>query len=217
MGLRLCEVSLRALAPANPDVAVGDFKGTILNISLGGIDPRTGQYFVFYETVAGGGGARREQDGIDGVQPHIQNTENAPVEETERGYPFRIDCYELIDDSGGAGRRRGGLGLRRDYIPESDVVFSVMGDRVDHAPRGIFGGGNGRAADFVRNPDTPDEQHLGSKFSVRLVGRRAPLGADRRGRRLRRSGGARARAGRGRLRSERVSPEAAARDYGRRA
>ena len=169
VGLRLCEVSLRALAPANPDAAVGDFKGTILNISLGGIDPRTGQYFVFYETVAGGGGARREQDGIDGVQPHIQNTENAPVEETERGYPFRVECYELIDDSGGAGRRRGGLGLRRDYVPEGDLVFSVMGDRVDHAPRGIFGGGNGRAADFVRNPGTPDEQHLGSKFSVHLA------------------------------------------------
>ena len=96
-------------------------------------------------------------------------------------------------------------------------MFSVMGDRVDHAPRGIFGGGNGRAADFVRNPGTSDEQHLGSKFSVRLAG------GERLSVQIGGGGGygdpaerepARVEAD---VRSERVSPEAAARDYGRRA
>ena len=66
---------------------------------FGGADPRTGEYYCFLETMAGGFGGRIASDGPDAVQTHGQNTENAPIEETETNYPVRITRYELVDDS----------------------------------------------------------------------------------------------------------------------
>ena len=79
------------------------------------MNPASGEYFTYYETIAGGYGATLDTDGMDAVQAHFQNTENAPIEETEANYPVRILRYALIEDSEGGGRRRGGLGVRRDY------------------------------------------------------------------------------------------------------
>ncbi len=101
---RLCETALRAFAAILPERAAADSKGTMLNISFGGVNPRTGDYFVYYETQAGGYGGRLGLDGMDGVQPHVQNTENAPIEETEANYPVRFLRYALLPDSEGAGR-----------------------------------------------------------------------------------------------------------------
>ncbi|MDP9222387.1 MAG: hydantoinase B/oxoprolinase family protein [Actinomycetota bacterium] len=167
-GARVCETAFRALAGTVPERLAADSKGCMCNIGFGGINPRDGAYFVFYEAQAGGYGARATKDGIDAIQPHMQNTENSPVEETEANYPVRIVRYALIQDSEGAGRFRGGLGLRRDYAPEGGVTFSVLADRAKFAPQGLLGGLPASKARFIRNPDTTPQSYP-SKMSVSLA------------------------------------------------
>lgn len=165
---RLCEVALRAFATVLPERSAADSKGTMLNISFGGTNPRTGKYFVYYETQAGGYGGRLGLDGMDGVQPHVQNTENAPIEETEANYPVLFRSYSLLPDSEGPGRWRGGLGLRRDYVFEGDVTFSVMAERVRFAPQGLVGGGPARSNHYIRDPEGRAIR-FPSKFTVDLA------------------------------------------------
>jgi N-methylhydantoinase B len=165
---RLCETALRAFATILPELSAADSKGTMLNISFGGVNPRTGDYFVYYETQAGGYGGRLGIDGMDGVQPHVQNTENAPIEETEANYPVRFLRYELIADSEGAGQWRGGLGLRRDYAFEGAVTFTVMAERVRFAPQGLAGGGAARSNHYIRDPHGRSTRYP-SKFSIDLA------------------------------------------------
>ena len=132
----------------------------------GGSRPTPAQYYCFLETLAGGYGGRAGLDGPDGVQTHGQNTENAPVEETERNYPVRILRYELIDDSDGAGQYRGGLGLRRDYFfDRHQATFSILADRDREGPWGLFGGLPGKKAEYFLNPDG-DCVRLGSKVTL---------------------------------------------------
>lgn len=165
VGGRILEVALTAFSKRLPHRVPADTKGTMCNVGFGGVDPRSGQLFAYYEAQAGGYGGRNGIDGIDAVQPHMQNTENSPVEETEANYPVEITRYSLIQDSGGAGRYRGGSGLRRDYRFEGDVRLSVMADRVKFAPQGIDGGGPGEACHFVLEPDGEARQ-LPSKFMI---------------------------------------------------
>src|SRR5438094_1156063 len=115
IAMQLCDLLFRALAPALPERVVAGTKGCVCNIAFGGTNPANDEYFTYYETIAGGYGATLTTDGMDAVQAHFQNTENAPVEETEANYPVRIVRYELIENSEGGGRHRGGLGVRRDY------------------------------------------------------------------------------------------------------
>ncbi len=166
-GMRVCETALRALAVALPERSAADTKGTVCNVALAGTDPRTGRYFVFYESVAGGYGARARQDGIDAIQPHFQNTENAPIEESEAHYPLRIVRYGLVPDSEGAGRTRGGLGLRRDYVAEGDIWLTVMAERSAFSPQGLDGGGSGRSSHFIIEPGR-GQRRLPSKFTERV-------------------------------------------------
>jgi N-methylhydantoinase B len=164
---RVCETSFRAFGRAVPERLTAGSKGCLCNIGFGGIDPRSGSYFAFYEAMAGGYGARFSKDGIDAIQPHVQNTENSPVEETEASYPMRIVRYALIPDSEGAGKHRGGLGLRRDYTFEGEVVFSVLADAAKFAPWGLGGGLSALPARYVRNPETQPQEY-GSKLTVDL-------------------------------------------------
>jgi N-methylhydantoinase B len=163
---RVVETAFQAFGEAIPERLAAGSKGALCNFAFGGRN-RDGEPFVFYEAIGGGFGARAQRDGIDGVQPFVQNTENAPVEETEAGYPVRIERYELITDSEGAGRRRGGLGLRRDYRFEVPVTVSVLSDRAKFAPWGLAGGGEARAAHYVVNPDTTARE-LSSKTTIEL-------------------------------------------------
>ena len=165
---RLTDVMLRALAPALPERIPAGTKAMICHAGFGGVDPASGEFFCFLETLAGGYGGRAASDGPDAVQTHGQNTENAPVEETEISYPVRILRYELVEDSDGPGRQRGGLGLRRDYtFPEAAVSFTILADREREGPWGLFGGEAGRRASYILNPG-PDEVELGSKVTVEL-------------------------------------------------
>ena len=168
VGIRLCDVLFLAFAQLIPDRAVASSKGIICYIGFGGTHPRTGQYYCFVETVAGGGGARVDRDGMDAVQAHIQNTENTPIEEAELAFPFRVVRYGLIPDSEGAGRFRGGLGVRRDYVfPDHPVDLTLLSDRTKFPPWGLFGGEAARPAAYVLNPG-PGEQVLPSKVTMTL-------------------------------------------------
>ncbi|MCW5850264.1 MAG: hydantoinase B/oxoprolinase family protein [Anaerolineae bacterium] len=167
--LRLTDLIFKALAPALPDRIPAGTKAMICHAGFGGIDPRSGEYYCFLETLAGGYGGRSASDGPDAVQTHGQNTENAPVEETEAGYPVRIVRYELVEDSAGAGKFRGGLGLRRDYLfPDHEATFTILADRDRAGPHGLFGGEPGRPAEYILNPGTPGERRLSSKTTVEL-------------------------------------------------
>jgi N-methylhydantoinase B len=115
IAMQLCDLLFKALAPALPDRVVAGTKGCVCNIAFGGVNPATGEYFTYYETIAGGYGATLTTDGMDAVQAHFQNTENAPVEETETSYPVRIVRYELIENSRGRRPPRR-PGVRRDYL-----------------------------------------------------------------------------------------------------
>ena len=165
---RLVEVMFRALSAALPEGVPAGTKGMMCHAGFGGVDPVSG-YYCFLETFGGGYGGRFASDGPDAVQAHGQNTENAPVEETERGYPVRVERLELVEDSEGAGRFRGGLGLRKDYrFPSGPTTFTVLADRDKEGPWGIFGGLSGRPAEYVLNPDG-EGRRLGSKSTVELV------------------------------------------------
>ena len=165
---RLTDTIFKALAAAIPLRVPAGTKAMMAQVAFGGIDPRDGDYYAYYEAIAGGYGGRATRDGQDAVQTHGQNTENAPIEETERGYPIRISRYELVEDSDGAGQFRGGLGLRRDYeFPGHEVSFTILSDRDRWGPHGLFGGLPGLKASYILNPDG-DAIALGSKTTIQL-------------------------------------------------
>jgi len=168
IAMQLCDLMFKALAPALPGRVIAGTKGCVCNIAFGGVNPTSREYFTYYETIAGGYGATLANDGMDAVQAHFQNTENAPVEETEANYPVRILRYELIGDSEGAGRHRGGLGVRRDYaFPGHTPSFSILSDKAKFAPWGLFGGGDARPAKYILNPDG-EARELPSKITLQL-------------------------------------------------
>ena len=102
------------------------------------------------------------------MQAHGQNTENAPIEETELNYPVRINGLSLVEDSEGPGRFRGGLGLRKDYLFDRHTTFTVLADRDKAGPWGAFGGHDGRIAEYVLIRGGV-ETRLGSKTTLELV------------------------------------------------
>ena len=164
---RLVDVIFRALLPALPSVLPAGTKAMMCHAGFGGVDPVTNEYTCFLETFGGGYGARLASDGPDAVQTHGQNTENAPVEETELNYPVRVVRLSLVDDSDGAGRFRGGLGLRKDFLFERPTTFTVLSDRVAAGPAGAFGGHDGRKAEYVLIRGG-EETRLGAKTTVAL-------------------------------------------------
>jgi N-methylhydantoinase B len=165
---RLIEVIFRALLPAFPERLPAGTKGMMCQAGFGSLDAAAGRYTCFYDTFAGGYGGRAGSDGPDAVQSNSQNTENAPIEETELNYPVRIDGLSLVADSEGPGRFRGGLGLRKDYRFDLHTTFTVLADRDRAGPWGAFGGREGRPAEYVLVRDG-EETRLGSKSTVELV------------------------------------------------
>ena len=165
---RLVDVILKALSSAIPDKVPAGTKAMMCQVGFGGTDPRRGELYAFYEAIAGGFGGRATKDGDDAVQTHGQNTENAPIEEIEINYPLRISRYELVEESEGAGKYRGGLGLRRDYMfPDHAVSFTILADRDRWGPWGLFGGQPGRKASYILNP-AGEAVELDSKTTVQL-------------------------------------------------
>jgi len=147
---RIVDVIFGALADALPQQVVGAANGANTTAVFSGIDPRTQSHYVYLETLGGGFGGRATKDGTDGVQVHITNTSNLPVESIEMEYPLIVGSYSLIEDSGGPGRFRGGMGLRRSIQPVGhDCNFNGALERSTHQPWGVFGGGAGAPGQFL--------------------------------------------------------------------
>ena len=161
---RIVDVVLGALAPALPDRVVAAANGANTTAVFAGVDPRGGNPYVYLETLGGGMGARPDRDGKDGVQVHITNTSNLPVEAIEAEYPLRVEEYSLVEDSGGAGRFRGGTGLRRCVRPVGhDCVFNGVGERFTHRPWGLFGGKDGASGRFLLRERNGESRRLPEK------------------------------------------------------
>ncbi len=141
---RVVDLIHGALAQAIPERIIAACNGAVVASTFSGVNPRTGEFYVYLETLGGGFGARASKDGLDGVQVHITNTSNLPVEALEPEYPLQVERYELVRDSGGPGRWRGGMGLRRQIrILDHTCRVEVRGTRRTTAPWGLFGGQEG--------------------------------------------------------------------------
>jgi N-methylhydantoinase B len=141
---RIVDVLLLALSQALPQRVPAASSGTMNNLSFGGMDPRTGEPFAYYETIAGGMGARPSADGLSGIHTHMTNSLNTPLEALESAYPVRLRRYSLRRGSGGAGRFRGGDGIIREMEFLADVRGTILSDRRRIAPYGLAGGSAGR-------------------------------------------------------------------------
>ena len=148
---RIFEAVLGALAPALPD-RVAAASSHFANPTFGGWDPARKRSFVAYELVLSGTGARAGKDGCEAMATAF-NASNIPVESQEQRHPVVIERFELIPDSAGPGRFRGGCGIRRDmrFLAE-DGKLTNLSERQRFAPYGLFGGKSGRLARTVINP-----------------------------------------------------------------
>jgi N-methylhydantoinase B len=140
---RIVDTLLRALAQAMPNRVPSGSSGTMNNLTIGGVDDRTGESFAYYETIAGGMGARPDRDGVSGVHTHMTNSLNTPAEALEFAYPLRITEYSIRKSSGGQGKFRGGDGIVREVELLSDAEVTLLADRRNRGPYGLSGGSDG--------------------------------------------------------------------------
>ena len=137
---RVVDLIHGALSTVLPERVIAATNGACTSITFAGHQPKDNRLWVYLETIGGGSGARATKDGLDGVHVHLTNTSNLPVEALEIEYPLTLLRYELVDGSGGAGRYRGGMGLRRVYRAEAPCRVRVDIARRLSAPWGLFGG-----------------------------------------------------------------------------
>ena len=153
-----------ALSNIVPDKVRADGSGS-RSIILGGRSTYTGKGYVQYEIIAGGAGARALKDGVSGITVNQSNAMIAPVEIIESEFPTRLQRFELITDSGGAGRHRGGLGIRREYLNLEEARFSIRSMKHVIPPTGCAGGGTGRGGDIWINPETAEAKRLPTRYA----------------------------------------------------
>jgi len=153
---RLADLLLGAMSHIVPERVTACGHGTT-STNIHGYDPVRGRRFICIDGVAGGMGGRNGHDGMDAVQINTNNIPNLPTEILESEYPIRIDRYELVPDSGGAGRFRGGLAARKDFRMLADTGFIAHSDRHAFAPWGLGGGEPGTLGLHVKNPDNGAE------------------------------------------------------------
>ncbi len=164
---RIYETVLGALAQAVPErvIAAGSH---FFNPMIGGVDPRTGKPFILWEIIVGGIGARTNKDGFEATASPY-NTTNVPVELQEIATPVLVERVELVRDSAGPGRYRGGTAIRKDVrLLADETNFYNVGDRARHPAFGLFGGQPGTLGCTLLNPDTPQQRELSSKGTYRL-------------------------------------------------
>jgi N-methylhydantoinase B len=157
---RIVDTVFKALARAIPKRIPAASQGTMNNLTIGGIDPRTGAEFSYYETVAGGMGARPGLDGMNATHTHMTNSLNTPAEAIEYSYPLRVREYRIRKGSGGKGRHKGGDGSVREIEVLAAARMSLLSDRRKRAPYGLQGG---------------DDGALGRAFIIRVDGSKEEL------------------------------------------
>lgn len=157
VSLKVQEAVLIALGKMMPGEMMAPSHAQISHVAFVGRDPETGRAFSYNDIFGGGSGGRPTQDGRDAQDTHMARFKNTPTEMIEHEYPVRIWSYELLPDSGGAGKYRGALGLARDVEVLTDgVVFSRYGDRQKNTVPGAEGGGVGQPGRFILNPGKDD-------------------------------------------------------------
>ena len=163
---RVVDVVLGAFISVLPEKVTGAANGANTSAVFAGTNPNNGKRYVYLETLGGGMGARFTKDGKDGVQVHLTNTSNLPVEAIEMEYPLRVEEYSFVENSGGAGKYRGGLGIRRIIRPIAHKCeFSGVGERFKHSPWGVFGGQPGKPGKFYLKHKNGKITNLSSKSS----------------------------------------------------
>lgn len=177
---RITDVLLLAFARALPDLVPAQSQGTMNNVTVGGIDPRTGRPFAYYETMAGGMGGGPLGPGLSAVHVHMTNSRNTPIEALEHAYPLRVRAYAVRRGTGGSGRHPGGDGVQRDLELLCDADVSLLTERRRTRPRGAHGGGDGApgenlctAADGTVRPlpaKCTIRAHAGDVISIRSPG-----------------------------------------------
>ncbi|HXD32952.1 MAG TPA: hydantoinase B/oxoprolinase family protein [Pyrinomonadaceae bacterium] len=165
---RTVDVLFRALAKALPERIPAASQGTMNNLTIGGMDTRTGSEFSYYETVAGGMGARPTLDGSDALHTHMTNSLNTPAEALEYAYPLRVREYRVRRGSGGKGKHRGGDGAVREIEVLVAARMSLLADRRKRGPYGLNGGDDGTPGRsfIIRDGRT---ERIGSKGSWQLA------------------------------------------------
>jgi N-methylhydantoinase B len=150
---RMVDALFRALAKAAPDRIPAASQGTMNNLTLGGRDPKTKLPFAYYETIAGGMGARPGLNGISATHSHMTNSWNTPIEVFEQTYPVRVRSYSIRKHSGGAGRFRGGDGIIREIELLTPMQVGILSDRRERGPYGLSGGAEGKRGknELIRN------------------------------------------------------------------
>lgn len=165
---RLVDVVLGALAQALPDRIAAASQGTMNNLTIGG-QRDDGTPFAYYETIGGGMGAAPDGPGMSGVQVHMTNTLNTPVEALEMAYPFRLIQYGLRTDSGGAGQHRGGDGIIREYEILAPATITMLSERRQVRPWGLHGGEAGQAGRNLLISNGEVREELPAKFTRRFA------------------------------------------------
>jgi N-methylhydantoinase B len=163
---RIVDVLLRALSEAAPDLIPAASQGTMNNLTIGGWDSRRNREFSYYETIAGGMGARPDMEGLSAVHTHMTNSLNTPVEALEYAYPLRVLRYAIRRGSGGKGRHQGGDGVIREIELLTDARVSLLADRRRIAPYGLKGGGAGERGLTELINSQGKRKRLPGKFSI---------------------------------------------------
>ena len=150
---RVVDVIFGALSKAAPKKVPAASAGSMSNFTFGGINPRTGRNFAYYETIAGGMGGRFGADGVSAVQTHMTNTLNTPIESLERELPVMLNSYSIRKQSGGEGKYRGGDSIIREYKFLSKATVSMITERRKFSPYGVEGGECGKKGKniFIRS------------------------------------------------------------------
>ncbi|WP_432826525.1 hydantoinase B/oxoprolinase family protein [Dactylosporangium sp. CA-092794] len=163
-GLRVADALFGAFAQLVPGRVGAASSGSLSALLIGGRDPRHDRPYAYIETYGGGQGAHAGQDGFDAIQTNMSNTANAPVEAIELAYPLLIERYGLVEDSGGAGRHRGGLGIHREVrVLGHRAQVTIAGDRGRIGPWGLDGGRPGMPSSWTRVTAGGERVALGSK------------------------------------------------------
>ncbi len=167
---RVADMVFGAMSEVVPHQVIAGSNSSITGVYFGGVSPDTNEYYVYMETFGGGSGARFNKDGISCVQVHMSNTSNLPIESMEVEFPYMVERYELVADSGGAGKYRGGLSMSKDIrVLGHDSEFTIKADRQKVPPYGLFGGRPGLPGVITIYPDTSEARTIDSKKSGNIL------------------------------------------------
>lgn len=168
--MRLSDVCFQACSKIVPDKVPASSHAHASTIAIGGMHPDKDEYFVYYELNGGGMGARPTKDGLSGVDVYVGNCMNVPIEAAELEYPLEFQRYELITDSGGAGKYRGGLGIERKVKLLSDnLSVTIRNDAESTNPKGLFGGLDGKATEKYISQSSGSEERVNGKLTAKKL------------------------------------------------